>query len=87
MYRDCITPAIYSDSWATMDTVSEPGVRETSIRTILQSIKITMRRAWSIYIYIYIYIYILLGKTILGISEFHVENFNEANYYCGRVET
>ena len=37
--------------------------------------------------YIYIYIYILLGKTILGISEFHVENFNEANYYCGRVET
>ena len=32
MYRDCILPAIYSDSQATMDTASEPGVRGTSFR-------------------------------------------------------
>ena len=40
MYRDCIASAIYPDSWATMDTASEPGVRETSFRAIPQSIKI-----------------------------------------------
>ena len=40
MYRDCIAPAIYSDSWSTMDTASEPGVRGTSFRAIPQSIKI-----------------------------------------------
>ena len=39
MYRDCIAPAIYSDSWATIDTDSEPGVRWTSFRVILQSIQ------------------------------------------------
>ena len=40
MYRDCITLAIYSDSWATMDTISEPGIRGTSFRATPQSIKI-----------------------------------------------
>ena len=39
-HRDCIAPAIYSDSWAAMDTASEFGVRGTSFRAIPQSIKI-----------------------------------------------
>ena len=40
MYRDCIVPAIYSGSWATIDTASESGVRGTSFRAISQYIKI-----------------------------------------------
>ena len=40
MYRDCIAPAMYSDWWATKDDASGPGVRGTSFRAILQSIKI-----------------------------------------------
>ena len=36
----CALPAIYSDSWATMDTVSEPGVEGTSFRAISQFITI-----------------------------------------------
>ena len=39
MYRDGIALAIYSDSWATMGTAFGPGVRGTSFRAILQSIK------------------------------------------------
>ena len=35
MFRDCIDPAIYSKSWATMDTASELGVRVTSFRAIV----------------------------------------------------
>ena len=38
MYRDCIAPAIYSDSCATMDL--ESGVIGTSFRAIPQSMKI-----------------------------------------------
>ena len=34
MYRDCIAPANHSDSWATMDTVSEPEARGTAFRAI-----------------------------------------------------
>ena len=40
MHRDCIAFAIYSDSWATMDTASGPGVRGTFFKAIPQSIKI-----------------------------------------------
>ena len=40
LYRDCIASAICSDWWVTMDTASGPGVRGTSFRVILQSIKI-----------------------------------------------
>ena len=35
-----IALAIYSDSWVTMDTASEPGVRDTSFRAIPKSIEI-----------------------------------------------
>ena len=43
IYRDCIAHAICSDSWATMDTASGPGVRGTSFRAIPQFIKIIHR--------------------------------------------
>ena len=35
-----ITPAIYSEWWATMDTASGPEIRGTSFRAIPQSTKI-----------------------------------------------
>ena len=43
MYRVCISPSIYSDSWATMDTASETGVRGTSFRAIKIIIIICMK--------------------------------------------
>ena len=47
MYKHCIALAIYSDSWATMDTASRPGVRGTSFRVIPQSIKIINHSLYS----------------------------------------
>ena len=42
-HRGCIAFAVYSNSQATMDTASEPGVRGISFRAIPQSIKIINR--------------------------------------------
>ena len=61
MFRDCIALAVYSDSWATMDTASESGVRRT-VRAIPQSIKIinlihTIFLDWSPISYYFFFIF------------------------------
>ena len=40
MYGDCIAPSKNSDSWASMDSVSEPRVRRTSFRAMLKFVQI-----------------------------------------------